>query len=93
MVCGVDRQAGSSVRVQRRRNSVLSHDESPIRHAPSAVDRVRAKLVAAGRPLLERAGFQHSLPPPEDAERRHRLSRRDGPFAPADRRDRDQSGG
>ena len=62
----------------------LFDDEGSLWHAPETDDRVRAEPTVAGRTWLERAGLQHPVPPPKDAEREHPLSRRYRPVEPVD---------
>lgn len=55
--------------------SDVSGDEGPVRHGLAADDGLCRSPVAAGRPRLDRAGFQHTQAPSEDAGRQHPISR------------------
>lgn len=60
---------------QRCRDPDLPDHEGAVRHAAETDDRLRAEPSSAGRDGVDRAGLQHPVPSPADADRKH-LKRR-----------------
>jgi len=79
------RQARSAAKLQRCGDPDLPYDEGAVWYAVETDDGFRSELPAAGWAGLGRAGLQHALPPPEDAECKPAVSRRYRPAQSPDR--------